>query len=105
MNWTYHLPEDERNGIEKKAPDQLASLARKGMWLFLFHHLNEDRKRRLLPPVRRSPAGHETEWEQKLDRAIEAVIKQIDARTGNYGSQGVAWVDGELARLKGIFLD
>lgn len=104
MNWTYHLSEDERNDIEQKAPYQFAALARKGLWAGVLHQINQDRGRKKLPSVRRAPAGHETEWEKKLDEAIEAVIRQIDAKTGNFGSTGVAWVDGELARLKGIFL-
>lgn len=103
MNWTYHLTEDERHRIEDKAPHQFAALVRKALWQGMMHHVNEDRKRQGLMPVRRPPGGHESDWERKLNAAIESVVIQIDARTGNYGSHGVAWVDAQFARLRGMF--
>lgn len=50
MSWTHHLEDDERDELEEKSARDFAALVRKGLWIGLLTHANQDRKSRGLPP-------------------------------------------------------
>lgn len=109
MSWTTHLSDDDRRNIEQQAPAKFAALVRKALWAALLHHVNQDRANRKLPPLRQPPNGRVSDWQETLNGHVDGVITELDDRTGNYGCQGVIWVDQQFAAIKqaitGLFTD
>ena len=101
MSWTHYLSEEERKNLEDKAAQQFANLVRKALWAGLLYHIDQDRKQQGPPSLLRPPAGvRPSNWEQTLNNKIDGVVMNIDARTGNYGRQGIMWVEQQFADLK-----
>jgi hypothetical protein len=97
--WTNHLDDHERERIEDQPARTFAALARKALFAGLLKVVNDDRRRRNLPALRR-PVGATSEWEQTLNEKIDGAIMALDRMAGSPGAQGVALVQARFATLK-----